>query len=173
MGGVVVIGGHGIISPTPQSLSQQNSASPRSQLQRFPSAGVVRIHKLVWLSWYLMGYFLDYSTRVHLTVEEDLGAALDGMISGDLVEVEGGGEDIDPMTADIGRLWYIHQQQVKGGRWGGSLLLEEEGVEVPSKINFRNSKFTSTSNPYFTNNGCTHKVIYVLCGKGITNFTPV
>ena len=30
-----------------------------------------------------------------------------------------------------------------------------------------------TSNLYWTKNGCTHKVIDVLSGKGITNFTPV
>ena len=49
----------------------------------------------------------------------------------------------------------------------------EEGVEVPSKIDFCDPKFTLTSNPYWTKKGCTHKVTDVLSGKGITNFNPV
>ena len=41
-----------------------------------------------------------------------------------------------------------------------------------SKINFCDPKFTSTSKPYWTKNGCIQKVIKLLLGKGITNFTP-
>ena len=49
----------------------------------------------------------------------------------------------------------------------------EEEVEVPSKIYFLNTKFTSTLDPYWTKNWCTHNSIDVLSGKWITNFTPV
>ena len=71
-----------------------------------------------------------------------------------------------------GNIWY---KQVEGGRRESSSLSssEEEGVEVQSKTIFRNTKFTSTSNPYCTNNGCTQKVICVLSSKRIINFNPI
>ena len=79
------------------------------------------------------------------------------------------------MTAEIGGRGDRHQQQVEGGKREGSSLLEEEegGVEVLSKIKFLDPRFTLTSNPYCTKNGCTQNVISVISGKGITNFTPV
>ena len=87
------------------------------------------------------------------------------------------GEDIDPMTAELGGRGDRRQQQVKRGRRERLSSLEEEeeeeGVEVTSKISFRDPKFTSTLNLYWTKNGCTQKFIYVLSGKGITNFIPV
>ena len=49
----------------------------------------------------------------------------------------------------------------------------KEGEEVPSKIHFRDPKFTSTPNLYSNKNGCNQKVINVLYGKNITNFTPI
>ena len=78
------------------------------------------------------------------------------------------------MTSDIGGQGDGRKQQIEGGQWeGSSPPEEEEGVEVPSKIDFHDPKFTSTSNPYWTKNGCTQKVINVLSGKKVTNFTPV
>ena len=78
------------------------------------------------------------------------------------------------MTSDIGGQGDGRKQQIEGGRWeGSSPPEEEEGVEVPSKIDFHDPKFTSTPDPYCNKNGCTHKVIDVLSNKGITNFTPV
>ena len=50
---------------------------------------------------------------------------------------------------------------------------EEEGVELPSNIDFSDPKSTSTPNLYWTKNRYTQKVINVLFGKGITNFIPV
>ena len=75
------------------------------------------------------------------------------------------------MTAELGGRGDIRQQQVEGGRREGSS--SEEGVEVPSKIDLSDPKFTSTSNPYWTKNGFTQKVFNVLSSKGKTNFTPV
>ena len=120
--------------------------------------------------------FSAYYTRFYSTVEEELSADLKGILSGALRESYGKGEDIDPMTTKIGERRDIQQQQVEGGRREGPLLSslsEEEGVEVPSKVNFRNLKFTLTSKPYCTKNGYTQKVINILSGKGITNFAPV
>ena len=83
------------------------------------------------------------------------------------------------MTAKLGGLRDRWQQQVEVGQRDGSWSSlsseeeEEEGVEVPSKTDFRDPKFTSTLNPYWTKNGCTQKVIDVLSSKEITNFTPV
>ena len=64
------------------------------------------------------------------------------------------------------------RRQVEGSRREVSLLSEEEGVEVPSKIDFRDPKFTLALNLYWIKNGCTQKVINVLSGKEITNFLP-
>ena len=74
------------------------------------------------------------------------------------------------MNAEMGGRGDRRQQHLEGGRREGS---SEEGVEVPSKIDFHDPKFTLTSNPYWTNNRCTQKVIDLLSGKEITNFTPV
>ena len=136
---------------------------------------MVRIHKPAWSWRYPAALASAYSTRVYSKVEEDLGAALDGILSGSLREEYGRGEEIDPMTSELGGRGDRRQQQVEGVRWEGSSSSSEEevGVEVPSKIDFRDTKFTSTSNPYWTKNGCTQKVIDVLSGKEITNFTPV
>ena len=41
---------------------------------------------------------MAYSTRVYSMVEEDLDAALDGILSGDLREAKVRGEEINPMT---------------------------------------------------------------------------
>ena len=57
------------------------------------------------------------------------------------------------MTAELGGRGGRRQQQVEGGRREGSSSSEEEeeeGVEEPSKTDFRDPKFTSTSNPYWT-----------------------
>ena len=163
-------------SPTPQSSSRQDSASPRIQRHRFPSPAAVQIHKSAWLSRYPAASASAYSTRVYSTAEEDLDDALDCNLSGSLREEEGKGEEINPMTAELGGRGYRRQQQVEGGLQEGSSLEDEEeekGIEVPSKTDFRDPKFTSTSNPYWTKNGCTQKFINLLSSKGITNLTPV
>ena len=80
------------------------------------------------------------------------------------------------MTAELGGRGNIRHKQVEGGRQKGSSLslsLEEEeeeeeeegGIEVLSKIDFRDPRFTSTSNSYWNTNGCTRKIIDVLSGK--------
>ena len=87
-------------------------------------------------------------------MEEDIDAALDGIISGALREAEGRGKVIDSMTSVLGGKGDIRQQQAEGGQWERSSLSsledEKEGVEVPSNIDFRNPKFTLTLNPYYT-----------------------
>ena len=81
-------------------------------------------------------------------MEEDLNAALDGILLGDLSEAEGKEEDIDSMTAKLGGQGDRLKHQVEGGRREGSSSSEEKGgVEVLSEIDFRDPKFTSTSNP--------------------------
>ena len=65
-------------------------------------------------------------------MEEDLNAALDGILLGDLSEVEGKEEDIDSMTAKLGGQGHRLKHQVEGGRREGSssssLSSLEEGV---------------------------------------------
>ena len=109
-------------------------------------------------------------------MEEDLDAALDGILSGALRYSEGPGGYIDPMTAELGGRG--GQKSVAGRRreTGGVVIGGgggRGGVEVPSKIDFCDPKFTLATNPYRTKNGFTQKVIDVLSGKGITNFTPI
>ena len=67
-------------SPTPHSLSRQDSAAPRSQHQIFPYPTAVWIHKPTWSSQYPSASASAYSTCVYSTVEEDLDAALDGIL---------------------------------------------------------------------------------------------
>ena len=98
---------------------------------------------------------MAYSTRVYSTVEGDLDAGLDGILSKYLREAEVRGEDIDPMTAELGGRGDRRQQQVKRGRRERLSSLEEEeeeGVEVTSKIDFRDPKLTLTSNLYWPKN---------------------
>ena len=94
-------------------------------------------------------------TQISATVEDDLDAALDGILSGafeeagdlDLAEDE---ED-DEVVANP-----IPQE-----------LVETEVVD------FSDPAFTSTSNPRWHEAGMSQKVIDVLSEKGITNLTPV
>ena len=59
------------------------------------------IHKPVWSSRYPAESASDYSTRVYSAVEEELDAALDGILSVALREEEVRGEEIDTMNADL------------------------------------------------------------------------
>ena len=76
--------------PTPQSYSRQDSASLCIQRHIFPPPAVVQIHKPAWSSRdpAASASASAYSTRVYSTVEEDLDAALDGILLGALREAE-------------------------------------------------------------------------------------
>ena len=62
---------------------------------------------------------LAYSTCVYSTVEEDLDAALDGILSEALREEEGIFDEIDPITAKLGGRGDRQYHQLEVGRQEG------------------------------------------------------
>eukprot|EP00566_Odontella_aurita_P008957 CAMPEP_0113580260 /NCGR_PEP_ID=MMETSP0015_2-20120614/30570_1 /TAXON_ID=2838 /ORGANISM="Odontella" /LENGTH=857 /DNA_ID=CAMNT_0000484421 /DNA_START=353 /DNA_END=2924 /DNA_ORIENTATION=+ /assembly_acc=CAM_ASM_000160 len=93
-------------------------------------------------------------------VEEDLDAALDDILSGAIKEASDG--DVDDGE------FHDHADHMKGSHPMPDVLVEKE-----DPINYKDPKFTSTSNSYWVDNGMSQKIIDALSEKGITNFTPV
>ena len=63
---------------------------------------------------------MAYSTRVYSTMEYDLNAAIDGILSGYLSNAEGRVEEIAPMTVNLEGRGDRQQNQIEGRRREGS-----------------------------------------------------
>ena len=104
--------------------------------------------------------------QMSTTVEDDLDAALDDILSGafqDAGDVAVAERDDDAEDSDL----------AAGGSTANGAHAIPEPLVLTEDFDYRDPKFTNTSNPFWLEAGLSQDVIDVLSHKGIVNLTPV
>lgn len=100
------------------------------------------------------------TSRAASSVEEDLDSALDEIL-GDLdMEETESPSAIMNVESDMAP---VEEKEES----------EEDAAPAPVKVDYSDASFLSITNPYWTQNGLSPKVIQALSEKGISQFTPV